>query len=144
MWAVVAELASEGTTVFLTTQYLDEADRLADRIAVIDGGRVVAEGTATQLKAQVGGFRLELTAAGALAYDGLRGRLGDRAISEDPATCTVGVAVEDDAAQIRGVLDDLDPGGELVTRFAIHSASLDDVFLALTGQPTTAKGPSNV
>jgi ABC-2 type transport system ATP-binding protein len=137
MWAVVAELAREGTTVFLTTQYLDEADQLADRIAVIDGGRVVAEGSSAELKAQVGGSRLDLTAVDATAHLELRERLGSRIASDDRAARTVGVAVEDDAALIRRLLDEIDPDGRLIARFAIHSASLDDAFLALTGHPTT-------
>jgi ABC-2 type transport system ATP-binding protein len=145
VWTVVAELAAEGTTVFLTTQYLEEADRLADRIAVMDGGLFVAEGTAAQLKARVGGFRLDLVAAGAGAYEALRARVGSRAVSEHPDTRTIGVSLEDDAAQIRAALDDLDPGGELVARFALHSASLDDAFLALTGRtPALPKETADV
>jgi ABC-2 type transport system ATP-binding protein len=138
VWAIVAELAREGTTIFLTTQYLEEADRLADHIAVIDGGVVVAEGTAAALKAQVGGFRLELVASTPAAYDVLRGRLSSAIVSEDPAACTIAVSVEDAAAEIRALLDQVDPGGDLITRFAIHSASLDDAFLALTGRVAAA------
>jgi ABC-2 type transport system ATP-binding protein len=135
LWAVVAELAGGGTTVFLTTQYLEEADRLADRIAVIDDGRVVAEGTAAQLKATVGGFRLEVFARDLDAHDQLRSRAGERVLADDAATRTLAVAVEDDAAAVRRVLDELDPQATLISRFALHSASLDDVFLALTGAP---------
>jgi ABC-2 type transport system ATP-binding protein len=138
LWGVVAALAAEGTTVFLTTQYLEEADRLADRIAVIDAGRIVAEGTASALKAQVGGSRLELTAPDGPGYEELRARLGDRALTHDPADRTVAVAIEDDAALIRRVMDELDPDRTLVQRFAVHSASLDDVFLTLTGQVASA------
>jgi ABC-2 type transport system ATP-binding protein len=133
LWAVVAALARSGTTVFLTTQYLEEADQLADRIAVLDGGRIVAEGTAAELKARLGGFRLELVARDATAYAELRSRVGTRAVADDPAARSVAVAVEDDSAQIRRLLDDLDPRAALVHRFAVQSASLDDVFLTLTG-----------
>ncbi len=145
LWGVVAALAAEGTTVFLTTQYLDEADRLAGRIAVIDAGRVVAEGTAAALKAQVGGFRLELTAPDAPAYDRLRTRVGNRCLATEPDVRSVAVAVEDDARLIRHLLDEIDPDRALVQRFAVHSASLDDVFLTLTGHAlTTPKEPVHV
>jgi ABC-2 type transport system ATP-binding protein len=138
VWDEVATLAREGTTVFLTTQYLEEADRLADRIAVIDGGRIVAEGSAAQLKAEVGGFRLDLTTHDEIGYEQLRLRLGGRVTSDDPAARTVGVAVENDAAHIRALLDDVDPQRQVVARFSLQSASLDDVFLALTGTATHA------
>jgi ABC-2 type transport system ATP-binding protein len=133
--AIVAELARGGTTVFLTTQYLEEADRLADRIAVIDGGVVVANGTAAELKASVGEQRLELTATSGDAYETLHVRLGERLLGAEPATRTLDVAVSGDAAPIRALLDDLDPDAQLINRFAVRSASLDDAFLALTGRP---------
>jgi ABC-2 type transport system ATP-binding protein len=129
----VAGLAADGTTVFLTTQYLEEADRLAGRIAVLDGGRIVAQGTAAQLKATVGGFRLELVAGDLESFECLRARLGNRIRTLDPAARTLGVPIEDDAGLIRRLLDSLDPEGALVRRFTLHSASLDDAFLALTG-----------
>jgi ABC-2 type transport system ATP-binding protein len=147
MWAVVRDLAREGTTIFLMTQYLEEADQLADRIAVLDRGRLVAEGTAAELKARVAGFRLDLTAAGPTAYRALATALGARAVHAEPDLGLVGVAVTDDAAAIRCLLDELDPGRELVTRFAVHSVSLDDVFLALTGAgagPVTDHGTESV
>src|SRR4051812_48826938 len=137
LWTVVTDLADEGTTVFLTTQYLEEADRLADRIAVLDGGRIVAQGTAAALKQQVGGFRLEVTAHDTTAHDQLRRRLGARVAADDPPARRLTVPVEDDAVHIRRVLDDADPDRTLIARFAVHSASLDDAFLPLTGQPTT-------
>src|SRR4051794_278489 len=80
MWDVIAELVADGVTVFLTTQYLEEADRLADRIAVLDGGRVVAEGTAAELKRRVAGPRLDLTLAGEDAYTDAAAALGERAV----------------------------------------------------------------
>jgi ABC-2 type transport system ATP-binding protein len=133
MWAVIAELVDGGVTVFLTTQYLEEADRLADRIAVIDGGRVVAEGTSSELKQRVGGRRLDLTLAGAGAYEAAAALLGAQAIHRDPGRLTLGVATDGSAAHARAVLDAVDPDRSAVASFAIHSATLDDVFLALTG-----------
>jgi ABC-2 type transport system ATP-binding protein len=135
MWDVIAGLERSGVTVFLTTQYLDEADRLADRIAVIDGGRVVADGTPAELKQRVADQRLDLVLADAAAYAQLRGTLGERAIFSDPVSRVLGVATDGSAANIRALLDELDPGARAVERFALHSATLDDVFLSLTGHP---------
>jgi ABC-2 type transport system ATP-binding protein len=132
LWLVVAELAREGTTVLLTTQYLEEADRLADRVAVLDQGRVTAEGTPAELKARVGGLRLELVARDATALTALAAAAAVAGDAVDPGARTVRVPVEDDAAEVRRILDRLDPDGTRIARFALHSASLDDVFLALT------------
>jgi ABC-2 type transport system ATP-binding protein len=134
MWQVVSALAGSGVTVFLTTQYLEEADRLADRIAVIDGGRVVAEGTSTQLKQKVADQRLDLVLADASAFEDLARLLGERAVHSDPGRLTIGVGTDGSAADVRALLDEVDPGRRAVRRFAVHSATLDDVFLALTGR----------
>ena len=116
LWDVIRSLADAGTTVFLTTQYLEEADRLADRIAVLDGGRVVATGTAAQLKARVGGDTVEL-------HDE-HGEL----LREVPTAGTV--------SDLRQALDVLDESGAegVVT---LRRPSLDDVFLALTSPAAT-------
>ncbi len=132
MWDLVGELTATGVTVLLTTQYLEEADRLADRIVVIDEGTVVAEGTAAELKATATGQRLDLTAADDQAYHRLAERLADRAVTRDPLGRVLGVPTGGDAVAVRGLLDEVDPDGELIARFAIHTATLDDVFLALT------------
>jgi ABC-2 type transport system ATP-binding protein len=87
MWDVVSELVRGGVTVFLTTQYLEEADQLADRIAVLDHGRLVADGTAARLKEQVGGQRLDLTLADPAAYDAAAAHLGDRLLLRDRRQC---------------------------------------------------------
>ncbi|MDQ3789879.1 MAG: ABC transporter, partial [Actinomycetota bacterium] len=137
VWQVVAGLAGSGVTIFLTTQYLEEADRLADRIALVDGGRVVAEGTATELKQQVAGHRLDLTLTGPAAFDALTHHLGARALLPDRARLTLSVATDGSAGHVRALLDELDPTRTAVARFAVHSATLDDVFLALTGHATT-------
>ncbi len=143
MWDVITGLVGAGVTVFLTTQYLDEADRLADRIAVIDEGRVVAEGTPTELKRRVAEQRLDLTLADADAFEAVARRLGERAIGRDPARRVLGVATDGSAAHLRTLLDELDPDRTGVTRFAVHTATLDDVFLALTGHAArTEQEPS--
>jgi ABC-2 type transport system ATP-binding protein len=135
VWQEVTALASSGVTVFLTTQYLEEADRLADRIAVLDQGRVVADGTSAQLKEQVAGQRLDLVLADAAAFEEVARRLDGRAVQRDPASLTIGVATDGSAAQVRSLLDEVDPARRAVDWFAVHSATLDDVFLALTGRP---------
>ncbi len=136
MWDVVADLVGSGVTVFLTTQYLDEADVLADRIAVIDGGRVVGEGTAVELKRRVADQRLDLVLADEAAFAAVDALLDGRALRRDPVGRVLGVATDGTAAHVRALLAAVDPDGDRVTRFAVHDATLDDVFLALTGRPT--------
>jgi ABC-2 type transport system ATP-binding protein len=141
MWQVITGLTASGVTVFLTTQYLEEADQqadqLADRIAVVDGGRVVAEGTPSQLKQQITGHRLDLELIDAWAFHDLARRLRKRAVQTDPRRLTIGVATDGSATHVRALLDELDPQRRTVHKFAVHSATLDDVFLALTGHTTT-------
>jgi ABC-2 type transport system ATP-binding protein len=141
MWEVVSGLAAGGVTVLLTTQYLDEADRLADSIAVLDTGRIVAEGSARDLKQRVGGVRLDLEAADALAFDALVDHLGTRAIWPDRATLTIGTPTDGSAAAARAVLDELDPDRVRIARFELRTASLDDVFMTLTGSPPARPSP---
>jgi ABC-2 type transport system ATP-binding protein len=137
MWEIVRGLAADGTTVLLTTQYLEEADQLAARIAVIDGGRVIAEGTSDELKASVGGERLEISlAAGqdvqAAAIALKPYAIGD--IKEDQSSLSLPVAPTDGLTT--QVVRALDSAGVLVNDVTIHRASLDDVFFSLTGHAT--------
>jgi ABC-2 type transport system ATP-binding protein len=138
MWELVAGLAAAGVTVLLTTQYLEEADCLADRIAVLDRGVIVAEGTVDELKQRVAGQRLDLRAIDGYAFDCLTDRLGRRAVDCDRSTLSIGVASDGEAAEVRALLDELDPERALIARFALSTASLDDVFMALTGRHTNA------
>ncbi|MEU9203196.1 ATP-binding cassette domain-containing protein [Streptomyces sp. NPDC048332] len=135
LWQVVRELAADGAAVLLTTQYLEEADRLADRIAVLDRGRKVAEGTADSLKSRVAGHRLDLVLADRASYL----RLTHRAVHHAPATLTLGLPTDGSAAHVRALLDEIDPDGTAVDRFSLHSTTLDDVFMALT---TTKENPA--
>jgi len=137
MWHVITGLVDTGVTVFLSTQYLEEADQLADQVAVLDGGRLVAEGTPAELKEQVADQRLDLTLADDTVFAELSLRLGDRIIQSDRPNLSIGVRTDGGAAHLRALLDELDPHRDAVTRFVVHSATLDDVFLALTGRPTT-------
>ncbi|MGP3976897.1 ATP-binding cassette domain-containing protein [Streptomyces sp. 8N114] len=132
MWETVGSLTQAGVTVFLTTQYLEEADQLADQVAVLDGGRVIAQGTPEELKKTVTAQRLDLTMAGHAAYAELAGRLGGRVLHQAREELVLGVATDGSAAHVRALLDELDPTREHVARFALHSATLDDVFLELT------------
>jgi ABC-2 type transport system ATP-binding protein len=132
MWEIVRGLVSEGTTVFLTTQYLDEADHLADRVAILDGGRLVAQGTPAELKARVPGGRIDLTFADADAYRAAARILGAPARSED--SLALQIATDGDVASVRDVLRRLDQADVELENLSIQTADLDDVFLALTGK----------
>ena len=134
LWNVIAQLASAGITIFLTTQYLEEADRLADRVALIDGGRIVAEGTPAELKRRVGNSRLDLDLVSDDAFMSAIDRLGARATRTDRAALSISVPTDGSAAQVRALLDEIDPGHHLLSQFTVHTATLDDVFLSLTGR----------
>jgi len=143
LWDAVAELVGAGVTVFLTTQYLDEADRLADRIAVLDGGRIVAEGTADDLKRRVAEDRLELRLHSDVPFSELLVCLDGRLLHADPTERTLAVRTDGGARDVRALLDMLDPDGTGVAEFALQKATLDDVFLTLTGH-TTGKETAHV
>jgi ABC-2 type transport system ATP-binding protein len=141
MWEVVAGLAGRGVTVFLTTQYLEEADRLASRIAVLDGGRVVAEGTPADLKELVAEQSLDLLLADSAAFERVAARAAGRARRADPDGLAISVPTDGTAAQVRALLDELDPERSAVRSFSVHTASLDDVFLAVTRPGPAATHP---
>jgi len=134
LWQAITELGGSGVTTVLTTQYLEEADRLADQIVVIDAGRVVAEGTPAELKQQVAGQRLELILTSRCAFDDVaRAAAWAGVLEADPGRLLVSVATDGNAAHVRQLLDALDPRRVAVERFSVRGATLDDVFLALTG-----------
>jgi ABC-2 type transport system ATP-binding protein len=143
LWKDVDELVAAGVTVFLTTQYLEDADRLADRIAVLDRGRIVAEGTADELKRGVAEDRLELRLEPAAPFTEIVGRLNGRLLDADPVGRTLALRTDGSAQDVRALLDALDPEGTEVAEFALEKATLDDVFLSLTGH-TTRKEPPHV
>ena len=140
MWEVISTLAATGTTVLLTTQYLEEADHLADQIAVVDLGRVIARGTADELKAQIGGERLELTVArgGDLnaAVQALRSySAGEIQVNMDDRQLVV--PVEQGAQLLASVVRDLDAVHVPLDTLALRRPTLDDVFLTRTGHAAT-------
>ena len=136
VWELVEGLVADGVTVLLTTQYLDEADRLADRIALLDGGKIVAQGTPDELKRSVPGGHLRLDLADEAALEATLSALagGVRRVTGSNA---VEVPGDGSVRQVREVLDTLDRAGIDVTQLAVRTPDLDDVFLALTGRPTT-------
>ncbi len=139
VWDIVRGLVGQGTTVLLCTQYLDEADQLAERIAVIDTGRVIAEGTPAQLKASVGGSTLNVRLLDADRRADAAATLGaaldaQAHLESDPAALSIAV---DDPASAAAALTGLAERGITVAQFSLGQPSLDEVFLALTGQETT-------
>lgn len=134
MWAIINNLKSAGTTILLTTQYLDEADQLADQIVVIDGGKVIASGTATELKSKVGNDRLELTFADAKHLGSAKAALGDSVIDTDEKEYSATVIIKNTDVDVRRTLDILADKKVPVLSIAVHKPTLDDVFLSLTGK----------
>lgn len=137
VWELVRRIAAEGATVLLTTQYLDEADRLAERLAVIDHGRVIAEGTSRELKSSVGSnalhLRLGRAEQRAIALNVLTRVLGDGVIPSDDAMLVA--ARLERPAQAAEILAALTAGQVDVAEFSVGTPTLDEVFLALTGRP---------
>jgi ABC-2 type transport system ATP-binding protein len=135
LWSIIGELVADGTTLLLTTQYLEEADRLADRIVVIDGGRIIAEGSASELKNRTGGTVVEVRVASeAVARDALRplAEIGPVELVNDGST--IAVSVPDNGPAVMAVVRLLDRQRVDVIEVAVRQPTLDDVFLQLTGQ----------
>lgn len=145
VWELVRRIAAEGTTVLLTTQYLDEADRLAERMAVIDHGRVIAEGTSRELKASVGSNALHVRLVSAdqrtLAQELVTRVLGDGVL---PVADSMELAARlESPAQAAAVLTALTEGRVEVAQFSVGNPTLDEVFLALTGRATETAVPES-
>jgi ABC-2 type transport system ATP-binding protein len=137
MWQIVRDLVAGGVTILLTTQYLEEADELADRIAVLDHGRIVAEGTADELKRRIPGGHVRLRFADASAADAALALLDDAARDND--VLALRVPSDGSLTALKTLIDRLDDRGVAVGELSVHTPDLDDVFLALTGKPTQEK-----
>lgn len=139
MWTIIEELVKGGTTILLTTQYLEEADQLADTIAVIDKGVVIAMGTADELKDKVGREQLEVVMETDADYAKALAALGQQAGQHNAATRTMQFPVEHGVHQLRSILDQFDEAHVNVKSIATHRPTLDDVFLKLTGHEAEIK-----
>jgi ABC-2 type transport system ATP-binding protein len=137
MWQIVGDLVKDGITIFLTTQYLEEADELANQIALLDHGRIVAEGTPAQLKRLVPGGAVRLEFADAEALERVAGRF--TSARREPDSLVLHVPTEGGVTALRSVLDQLDGGAADVTDVSLQTPDLDDVFLSLTGQGDARK-----
>jgi ABC-2 type transport system ATP-binding protein len=140
MWGIVRDLVKNGVTIFLTTQYLEEADELADRIALLEGGRLIAEGTAEELKRRIPGGHIELTFADTHLLEAARHLVGAGigAGVTDPEALTLRVPSDGSVRAIRELLTLLDERSIDIAEMSVHTPDLDDVFLTLTGQQKEA------
>src|SRR6516165_4025195 len=136
MWDIIRQLVADGVTIFLTTQYLEEADRLADRIAVLDQGHLVAQGTPSDLKRQIPGSHVRLRFAGDLELDNAMRIMTDSA-RDGQEDLVLRVPSDGGAKSVRALLNQLDAHSIEVEEFSVHTPDLDDVFLALTGRTST-------
>jgi len=137
MWDIIRRLVADGVTIFLTTQYLEEADRLADRIAVLDQGHLVAQGTPGELKRQIPGSHLRLRFPGDLELDSAMRILTDA--TRDDEDLTLRVPSDGGVKSLRALLGQLDEHSITTEEFSVHTPDLDDVFLALTGHASTGE-----
>ncbi|WP_431957311.1 ATP-binding cassette domain-containing protein [Nocardia lijiangensis] len=134
MWSIIRDLVADGVTIFLTTQYLEEADQLADRIAVLDQGRLVAQGTPDDLKRQIPGTHVRLRFTDVSQLDAAARLFPDT--TRDDEALTLRVPSDGGTASLRALLDRLDEYSLSAEEFSVHTPDLDDVFLALTGHAT--------
>ena len=140
MWDIIEQLVSTGTTILLTTQDMDEADHLADRIVVINGGKIIAEGTSDELKQRVGSERLEITVAKESNFEKAKKVVEEASLHSDSKMRTLSLVTKGGMHQLKQVLSRLDEAGIDVENVSFRSPTLDDVFLTLTGH--IAKQPN--
>ncbi|GAA1377038.1 ATP-binding cassette domain-containing protein [Catellatospora chokoriensis] len=136
MWDSIRGLVASGVTIFLTTQYLEEADQLADRVALLDHGRIIAEGTPAELKRLIPGGHIRLRFAGSAELESAARVFG--ASTRDDDALTLQVPSDGGVRSLREVLDRLDGAAVEIAELTVHTPDLDDVFLTLTGRPDTA------
>ncbi|CAM5300134.1 ATP-binding cassette domain-containing protein [Streptomyces purpurascens] len=140
MWRIIRELVSDGATVFLTTQYLEEADELADRIAVLNDGVIAAEGSAEELKRLIPGGHVRLRFTDPDVYRSAASAL--REVTRDDEALALQIPSDGSQRELRSILDWLDTAGVEADELTVHTPDLDDVFFALTGPTTVPSQPS--
>ncbi len=133
MWAIIEKLVEADVTILLTTQYLEEADKLADRIAVLDGGKIIAEGTASELKDKVGKERLEITIKEGSDFKKAVEVIDGEALTTDETERQIILSTGGTVSEIKRVLDHMEASGIEIETLSLHKPTLDDVFLKLTG-----------
>jgi ABC-2 type transport system ATP-binding protein len=141
MWQIIRELAGGGVTIFLTTQYLEEADQLADRVAVLDRGKLVAEGTPQELKRRIPGGHIRLQFTDATVLANAARIFGE--VSRDDDALTLQISTDGGVRSLRALLDQLELEHIEVDALTVHTPDLDDVYFALTGHPVTKKEPAS-
>jgi ABC-2 type transport system ATP-binding protein len=139
MWEVIRGLMRSGATILLTTQYLEEADQLADKIAVIDNGMVIAEGTADELKQKVGNDRLELVIADSADFEKADKVVKGEAKQSNAKRRTISISTNGGIKELKEVLADLEKADVEVESLSLHKPTLDDVFLRLTGKEVASE-----
>jgi ABC-2 type transport system ATP-binding protein len=139
MWQIIRDLVAGGVTIFLTTQYLEEADQLADQVAVLDHGRLIAEGTPDALKRLIPGGHIRVRFTDRQGLEAATRTLGES--TRDGDALTLQVPGDGGVRSLRALLDQLDRASIEVNSLSVHTPDLDDVFLALTGQPDKEKEP---
>jgi len=137
MWEMIRQLKADGTSILLTTQYMDEADQLADNIVVIDNGMVIAEGTADELKARVGSDRVELKLAKAYDMEKACSILDGEAVHADSGRRIISITTQGGVTRLKEILQRFESAGLDVENVSLNRPTLDDVFLALTGHAAT-------
>jgi ABC-2 type transport system ATP-binding protein len=140
MWQIIRDLAAGGVTIFLTTQYLEEADQLADRIAVLDKGKLVAEGTPDELKRRIPGGHIRLQFADSAGVASAARIFGE--VGRDDDALTLQIPTDGGVRSLRALLDQLEREHIEVDALTVHTPDLDDVYFALTGHPVTEKDPA--
>lgn len=141
MWEVIEKLSDSNVTVLLTTQYLDEADKLADRIAVLDRGTIIAEGTADELKKKVGSDRLELTIKEGSHFDKAVEVIDGEALQINKEERKVSIATSGTVHEVKRILDHMEQAGIEIETLSLHKPTLDDVFLQFTGREVSEDQP---
>lgn len=144
MWDIIKQLMEGGATILLTTQYLEEADKLADRIAVLDHGKIIAEGSADELKARVGNERIEIVINEKSDFEKAAGLIDGKMMKHDAAERTISIATDGSVREVKRVLDILHGAGIEIEAMSMHKPTLDDVFLNLTGHEAAEKKEEDV